>query len=102
VCRRLTEEKHRLELTVLAVVSAIETTVLICLFVVLRAVIWPMHIAARNQCDDLQKRLDAVTAGRDGWRDVAERTLVLTQLSKDVTRRATQLVAEVGDLDVVD
>jgi hypothetical protein len=87
---------------VLVVISAIETTVLICLFVVLRVVLWPMHVASRNECLDLQARLDAVTAGRDGWRDAAERTLVLAQLSKAVTRRATQIVAEVGELDVVD
>jgi hypothetical protein len=91
-----------LELTVLVVISAIETTILVCLFVVLRAVIWPMHIQAKSQCNDLQARLDAAIAGRDGWREAAERALLQAQLSKSVTQRATRLVAEIGDLDVVD
>jgi hypothetical protein len=47
-------------------------------------VLWPLYVRTRDE-------RDAVIRDRDGWRDVAQRALVVAQLSRSVTRRATKL-----------
>ena len=79
------------EVVVLYVIVAVETTLLFAIFLVLRAVIWPMYVKTRDHCTLLEERLNAISAGRDGWREVAERALFVAREGKGVTQRATKI-----------
>lgn len=61
-----------------------------------RFILWPLYASLKKERNMLQERLDAVVRDRDGWRGVAERALLVAQIGKQVSRRATRLVARVG------
>lgn len=87
-------------MAILITVIGVESAMIIFLFVIMRMVIWPMYMSAKNESNELKIKIEAITEGRDGWRTAAERTLVLAQLSKDITQRATRMVTEVEKIHV--
>jgi hypothetical protein len=79
------------EITLLYVIIAVESTLLVGSIAVLRFVIWPLYIKTRDDCADMAAQLEAAKIGRDGWREATERLLVVAGNSREVTERATQL-----------
>lgn len=55
---------------------------------------WHLYATARNERDQAREDLVAVTNDRDGWRSVAERALLVAQIGKQVTLRATRVAGE--------
>lgn len=49
----------------------------------------------RKARDLLQMRLDAVALDRDGWRDVAQRALLVAQIGRGVNERAARIAETV-------
>ena len=81
------------DISILLVIISVETAVLICILIVLRTVTWQTFAALRDEVADLKTQNEALRQGRDGWRDAAERTLVIAQLGRNVGVRAATLVA---------
>lgn len=50
---------------------------------------WRLYMMVRRERDECKQSLAAVVADRDGWRGVAERALLVAQIGKRVTTRAT-------------
>lgn len=69
------------------------TEQLLIIAVVLTNLLWiiALRIAITKVYVPMRLTIQSISADRDGWRNVAQRALVIAQLSKRVTRRATSL-----------
>jgi hypothetical protein len=56
--------------------------------VIVHLIEWHLYVDARALSERLQRELAAASRERDGWRDVAERALVVAQIGKRVTTHA--------------
>lgn len=50
---------------------------------------WHLFTTVRKERDKLANDISVISADRDGWRGVAERALLVAQISKTVATRAT-------------
>lgn len=73
----------------LAVGSFVLNTVLL---VLVCFVCVPLYRAARRQRELCAEDLRILTVERDGWREVANRALLVAENGRNVSRRATRLV----------
>jgi hypothetical protein len=55
-----------------------------------------MFLSGRDERDYLKSELVRVVQDRDGWRDVANRALLVAQVGRNTTRRAANLANRVG------
>ena len=53
---------------------------------------WRSYTGLKAERNFLQRRLNLMTRDRDEWRSVAERAILVAQISKGVTQRATDAV----------
>jgi len=80
------------ETEIVAAIAIAESILLVVLVLLVRFGIWPMYTAMRDRYARCQSQLAAVSADRDGWRDVGERALLVAQFGRRTLDRATQLV----------
>jgi hypothetical protein len=57
--------------------------------VVVHLIEWHLYTNTRGKLIALRESMAAMTKDRDGWRSVAERALVIAQIGRRVTIRAT-------------